>query len=135
MPTVTIDIPSPGLLIDAITFCARRVEAGHELEGNSRPSELQQAAIVRDFVDLLTVEVTDAREREAFDDAWNTFVGHYIFDDDTEKNQQRNGFIEGWIRARYAEGSSSVFMTSEARKQAAEIARREAGPETLNGSN
>jgi len=112
MTKVTIDIPNPGDILDALTYCVRAVE------GN-RPDQIagEATVTVRGFIDVLSAELIDAREREAFDEAWQAFAGNDVFDDDTEKNQQRNGFIEGWVRARAAEGFSSTLMTAEERRR------------------
>jgi len=112
MPKVTLSITDPGAILNALTYCVRAVET-------NRPDQTAAEATVavRGFIDVLSAELIDAREREAFDEAWEVFAGNYVFDDDTEKNQQRNGFIEGWVRARRAEGFSSTLMTSEERRR------------------
>lgn len=107
---ITIDCDDAGQLLNDLVAATTFVEA------NSPEAELAER--LKTFTGNLGAEAAQAREREDFDAAWSAFVIQYQFDDDTERNQQLNGFIEGWVRSRRAAGMPTQYQTAVERRGA-----------------
>lgn len=104
MPEITISIPNPRQVIPALKVM---VDTAGDVAASSESFE-----IIDQFIAALETATGEAEERAQFDAAWAAFATSYIFEGRIEEAQQRNGFTEGWARARRAASLPTQYPTT-----------------------